>query len=62
MREYIVNPLARVRVEDVMQRDVPAVPADMTVDALFARLAAQIRCWRRSTPGRSSTARGRWSG
>lgn len=40
MREYIVNPLSRVRVEDVMQHEVPAVPADMTVDSLFARLAA----------------------
>jgi CBS domain-containing protein len=39
MREYVVNPLSRLRVEDVMQRDVPSVPADMTVDALFARLA-----------------------
>jgi H+/Cl- antiporter ClcA/CBS domain-containing protein len=39
MREYIVNPLSRVRVEDVMQRDVPPVRADMTVEALFARLA-----------------------
>ena len=39
MREYVVNPLSRVRVEDVMQRDVPAVPADMTVDSLFTRLA-----------------------
>ena len=26
MREYIVNPLSRVRVEDVMQREVPTVP------------------------------------
>jgi chloride channel protein, CIC family len=40
MREYIVNPLSRVRVEDVMQRDVPAVLADTPVDALFSRLAA----------------------
>ena len=40
MREYIVNPLSRVRVDDVMQRDVPSVTADMTVEALFARLAA----------------------
>ncbi|HKT59304.1 MAG TPA: chloride channel protein [Gemmatimonadales bacterium] len=40
MREYIVNPLSRVRVEDVMQRDVPSVPAETTVEALFARLAA----------------------
>jgi H+/Cl- antiporter ClcA/CBS domain-containing protein len=39
MREYIVNPLARVRVEDVMQRDVPTVSAETTVDALFGRLA-----------------------
>jgi H+/Cl- antiporter ClcA len=39
MREYIVNPLSRVRVEDVMQRDVPPVPADMTVESLFSRLA-----------------------
>ncbi|MGH7515136.1 MAG: CBS domain-containing protein [Gemmatimonadales bacterium] len=38
MREYIVNPLSRVRVEDVMQRDVPPVPADMTVESLFTRL------------------------
>lgn len=40
MREYIVNPLSRVRVEDVMQRDVPPVQAEMTVEALFAKLAA----------------------
>jgi CIC family chloride channel protein len=40
MREYIVNPLSRVRVEDVMQREVPAIPADLTVDSLFERLAA----------------------
>ena len=40
MREYIVNPLSRVRVDDVMQRDVPSVLAEMTVDALFGRLAA----------------------
>jgi CBS domain-containing protein len=40
MREYIVNPLSRVRVEDVMQRDVPPVSGEMTVDALFSRLAS----------------------
>ena len=40
MREYIVNPLSRVRVEDVMQRDVPALAADMSIDTLFTRLAA----------------------
>jgi H+/Cl- antiporter ClcA/CBS domain-containing protein len=39
MREYIVNPLTRVRVEDVMQRDVPPVSATMTVQELFTRLA-----------------------
>ncbi len=41
MREYIVNPLARVRVEDVMQRDVPTIPSDMRVDALSGRLTEQ---------------------
>src|SRR6476469_2375321 len=40
MREYIVNPLARVRVEDVMQRDVPALAGDMSIDTLSTRLAA----------------------
>ena len=40
MREYIVNPLSRVRVEDVMQREVPSVSGEMSVDALFSRLAA----------------------
>src|SRR5690242_12222915 len=40
MREYIVNPLTRVRVEDVMQKDVPPVSAAMTVQDLFTRLAA----------------------
>ncbi len=40
MREYIVNPLSRVRVEDVMQREVPPVSADMTVESLFGKLAA----------------------
>jgi H+/Cl- antiporter ClcA len=40
MREYIVNPLSRVRVEDVMQREVPPVSADMTVGSLFGKLAA----------------------
>jgi CBS domain-containing protein len=39
MRAYIVNPLTRVRVEDVMQRDVPPVSATMTVQELFTRLA-----------------------
>jgi CBS domain-containing protein len=40
MREYIVNPLARVRVEDVMERNVPTIPADMKVDILLQRLTA----------------------
>jgi chloride channel protein, CIC family len=40
MREYIVNPLTRVRVGDVMERDAPTVPADQKIDLLFQRLAA----------------------
>src|ERR1041384_5235962 len=39
MREYIVNPLHLVRVEDVMEKDVPAVPASLPVEGLFQRLA-----------------------
>jgi chloride channel protein, CIC family len=39
-REYIVNPLARVWVEDVMERDVPALGADMPVADVVRRLAA----------------------
>ena len=40
MREYIVNPLTRVRVADVMERDAPTIRADQKVDLLFQRLAA----------------------
>jgi CIC family chloride channel protein len=40
MREYIVNPLTRVRVGDVMERDAPTIPADQKVDLLFRRLSA----------------------
>jgi chloride channel protein, CIC family len=40
MREYIVNPLTRVRVGDVMEPDAPTIPADQKVDLLFRRLAA----------------------
>jgi chloride channel protein, CIC family len=39
MREYIVNPLHLMRVADVMERDVPTVPASLPVDGLFERLA-----------------------
>jgi len=39
MREYIVDPLHLLRVEDVMERDVPAVPATLTVAEMFQRLA-----------------------
>jgi H+/Cl- antiporter ClcA/CBS domain-containing protein len=39
MREYIVNPLHLLRVQDVMEKDVPAVPAALLVDGLFDRLA-----------------------
>ena len=38
-REYIVNPLHLVRVADVMEKDVPAVPASLPVEGLFQRLA-----------------------
>ena len=38
-REYIVNPLHLLRVGDVMDRDVPTVPATLAVDDLFRRLA-----------------------
>jgi H+/Cl- antiporter ClcA/CBS domain-containing protein len=40
MREYIVNPLARLRVSDVMERDAPTLPADQKLDAILRRLAA----------------------
>src|SRR6185436_20136022 len=35
MREYIVNPLTRVRVADVMERDAPTIRAGQKVDLLF---------------------------
>jgi len=40
MREYIVSPLHQLRVADVMEKDVPTVPASLPVDTLFLRLAA----------------------
>ena len=39
MREYIVNPLHLLRVGEVMEKDVPTVPAGLAVDGLFQRLA-----------------------
>jgi CBS domain-containing protein len=39
MREYIVNPLHMVSVADVMEKDVPSVPASLPVEGLFQRLA-----------------------
>jgi H+/Cl- antiporter ClcA len=39
MREYIVNPLHLVWVGDVMERNVPTVPASLPVEGLFQRLA-----------------------
>ena len=39
MREYIVNPLHLLRVADVMEKDVPTVPASLPVDGMFERLA-----------------------
>jgi len=41
MREYIVSPLHLLRVADVTERDVPAVPAGLPVDGLFSRLAKE---------------------
>ena len=41
MREYIVNPLHLVRVSDVMEKNVPTVPAGLAVDGLFQRLAEE---------------------
>jgi H+/Cl- antiporter ClcA/CBS domain-containing protein len=38
-REYIVNPLSRVWVEDVMERDAPALDAGMDVAEVVRRLA-----------------------
>jgi chloride channel protein, CIC family len=41
MREYAVSPLHQLRVEDVMERDVPTVPADLELQGLFSRLATE---------------------
>ena len=41
MREYIVNPLHLLRVADVMEKDVPTVPASLPVNGLFQRLAEE---------------------
>ena len=38
MREYSVSPLHQVRVADVMEQDVPTVPAAMPLESLFVRL------------------------
>jgi H+/Cl- antiporter ClcA len=40
MRESIVNPLQLQRVADVMEHNVPTVPATLRVDALFHQLMA----------------------
>ena len=40
MREYIVNPLARIRVADVMNRVPVTLPADVTIGGVLGRLAA----------------------
>ncbi len=39
MREYSVSPLHLLRVGDVMDKDVPTVPASLPVDTLFHQLA-----------------------
>jgi H+/Cl- antiporter ClcA len=41
VREYAVNPLARFRVEDVMERDVPSIPADTCAVDIVRRLMLQ---------------------
>ena len=38
LREYSVSPFARFRVEDVMERDVQAIPADVRADDMLRRL------------------------
>ena len=38
-REYSVSPLARMRVEDVMERDVPTLAGDTTLGTIARRLA-----------------------
>ena len=38
-REYSVSPLARMRVEDVMERDVPTLAAETTMETMGRRLA-----------------------
>jgi len=38
LREYSVSPFARFRVEDVMERDVAAIPADVRADDVLRRL------------------------
>ncbi|HEV2672366.1 MAG TPA: chloride channel protein [Gemmatimonadales bacterium] len=40
-REYIINPLQLLTVAEVMEQDVPAVPASLPVDGLFERLAEE---------------------
>jgi CBS domain-containing protein len=41
VREYSVSPLARFRVEDVMERDVPTIPADVYGADIVRRLLLQ---------------------
>jgi CBS domain-containing protein len=38
-REYSISPLARMRVEDVMERDVPTLPAETPMETMARRLA-----------------------
>jgi H+/Cl- antiporter ClcA/predicted transcriptional regulator len=41
VREYSVSPLARFRVEDVMERDVPTIPAEICGAEIVRRLLLQ---------------------
>ena len=60
LREYSVSPLARFRVADVMERDVPTIPADMTVRRTLPRLATHDPVLAPHTPGRSWTRLALW--
>ena len=53
-----MSPLARFRVEDVMERDVPTIPADICgADHRAAAVAAGSRSLAAGIRGRSSTTR-----
>ena len=61
-REYIVNPMRLLTVEDVMVRDVPTMPANLGVDQLFHRVLHEDPSTGAGRPGRSWTTPAGWSG